>query len=108
MLLGLDKRGEEVRPRVSGYDIEMTGFDRYRELTDVENFRDSAVLMLTPGIVWVVVSTGDGGNPGVMNDFAQARMSSPRRGRPSMRCAESARASKFSGISGSLAPGDPR
>jgi 6-phosphogluconate dehydrogenase len=58
-LVGLGKMGNNMRTRLREHDIEVTGFDRNPDVTDVATLVDLAAALPAPRIVWVMVPSGD-------------------------------------------------
>ncbi len=90
-LVGLGKMGNNMRARLRGHDIAVTGFDRNPAVTDVASLAELAESLPAPRIVWVMVPSGaittqvvtdlvavlspgdlviDGGNSRFTDDFA--------------------------------------
>ncbi len=57
-LIGLGKMGFNMRERLRGKGIEVTGFDRNPDRTDVQSIEDLVAALPTPRIVWVMVPAG--------------------------------------------------
>ncbi|MEO6309338.1 MAG: NAD(P)-binding domain-containing protein, partial [Leifsonia sp.] len=94
-LVGLGKMGDNMRVRLRANGIEVTGFDRNPEVTDVGSLADLIAALPAPRIVWVMVPAGaitatvvaelgellepgdmviDGGNSRFTDDFAHAEL----------------------------------
>jgi 6-phosphogluconate dehydrogenase len=94
-IIGLGKMGASMRTRLRNADIEVTGYDRNPELTDVESTADLIQALPTPRLVWVMVPAGaitdavilelstflapgdlviDGGNSRFTEDFKHAEL----------------------------------
>lgn len=58
-LIGLGKMGSNMRTRLREHDIEVTGFDRNPEVTDVSSLKDLVSALPTPRIVWMMVPAGE-------------------------------------------------
>ena len=58
-LIGLGKMGSNMRTRLREHNIEVTGFDRNPEVTDVPDIPALVAALPTPRIVWVMVPAGD-------------------------------------------------
>jgi 6-phosphogluconate dehydrogenase len=57
-LIGLGKMGFNMRERLRQNGIEVTGFDRNPERTDVSNLDELVAALPAPRIVWVMVPAG--------------------------------------------------
>lgn len=57
-LVGLGKMGNNMRARLRDHEIEVTGFDRNPEVTDVADLVELAATLPAPRIVWVMVPSG--------------------------------------------------
>ncbi|UCR88241.1 phosphogluconate dehydrogenase (NAD(+)-dependent, decarboxylating) [Mycetocola spongiae] len=98
-LVGLGKMGANMRTRLRNNGIEVTGFDRNPELTDVASLPELVAALPAPRTVWVMVPAGkitdsviteleglleegdlviDGGNSRFTDDFAHAAQLSPK------------------------------
>ena len=90
-IVGLGKMGNNMRTRLRAHDIEVTGFDRNPDVTDVADLAALAEAVPSPRIIWVMVPAGtittsvvtdlitvlepgdliiDGGNSRFTDDFA--------------------------------------
>ncbi|WP_349899124.1 phosphogluconate dehydrogenase (NAD(+)-dependent, decarboxylating) [Parafrigoribacterium soli] len=58
-LIGLGRMGSNMRTRLRDHDIEVTGFDRNPDVTDVASIAELAQALPTPRIVWVMVPAGE-------------------------------------------------
>ncbi len=58
-LIGLGKMGSNMRTRLREHNIEVTGFDRNPEVTDVPDIAALVAALPTPRIVWVMVPAGE-------------------------------------------------
>lgn len=58
-LVGLGKMGFNMRARLREANIEVTGFDRNPEVTDVSSLEALVAAVPAPRIVWVMVPSGD-------------------------------------------------
>ncbi|MET4098742.1 6-phosphogluconate dehydrogenase [Agrococcus sp. UYP10] len=58
-LIGLGKMGGNMRTRLRAAGIEVTGFDRNPEVTDVESVDALIAALPTPRVVWVMVPAGE-------------------------------------------------
>lgn len=58
-LIGLGKMGFNMRERLRRAGIEVTGFDRNPDLTDVATVDDLIAALPAPRIVWVMVPAGE-------------------------------------------------
>ncbi|MEY2849578.1 MAG: decarboxylating 6-phosphogluconate dehydrogenase [Actinomycetota bacterium] len=98
-LVGLGKMGNNMRARLRAHDIQVTGFDRNPDVTDVASLADLAEALPTPRIVWVMVPAGaittqvvtdlvavlspgdliiDGGNSRFTDDFAHSAIAASK------------------------------
>jgi 6-phosphogluconate dehydrogenase len=68
-LIGLGKMGNNMRARLRENGIEVTGFDRNPEVSDVATLAELAAALPAPRIVWVMVPSGPI-TTGVINDLA--------------------------------------
>jgi 6-phosphogluconate dehydrogenase len=68
-LIGLGKMGNNMRARLRENGIEVTGFDRNPEVSDVATLAELAAALPAPRIVWVMVPSGVI-TTGVINDLA--------------------------------------
>jgi 6-phosphogluconate dehydrogenase len=57
-LIGLGKMGFNMRERLRDKGIEVTGFDRDPDLTDVADLAGLAAAIPAPRIIWVMVPAG--------------------------------------------------
>jgi 6-phosphogluconate dehydrogenase len=57
-LVGLGKMGGNMRSRLRGNGIEVTGFARTREVSDVDTIEEMVSKISSPRIVWVMVPHG--------------------------------------------------
>ncbi|MET4702594.1 MULTISPECIES: phosphogluconate dehydrogenase (NAD(+)-dependent, decarboxylating) [Microbacteriaceae] len=57
-LVGLGKMGNNMRERLRAHDIEVTGYDRNPDVTDVASLADLVKALPSPRIVWVMVPAG--------------------------------------------------
>lgn len=57
-LIGLGKMGGNMRTRLRNKDIEVTGYARNREISDVASIEELVASLPTPKIVWVMVPHG--------------------------------------------------
>ncbi|MHA7209234.1 phosphogluconate dehydrogenase (NAD(+)-dependent, decarboxylating) [Arthrobacter sp. MDT1-65] len=57
-LIGLGKMGFNMRERLRGKGIEVTGFDRNPDRTDVPSLEELVATLPAPRIVWVMVPAG--------------------------------------------------
>ncbi|MDQ0736662.1 phosphogluconate dehydrogenase (NAD(+)-dependent, decarboxylating) [Arthrobacter agilis] len=57
-LIGLGKMGFNMRERLRGKGIEVTGFDRNPDRTDVANIEELVSALPAPRIIWVMVPAG--------------------------------------------------
>jgi 6-phosphogluconate dehydrogenase len=58
-LVGLGKMGGNMRDRLRSKGIEVTGFDRNPEVTDVATLAELVTTVPVPRLVWVMVPAGD-------------------------------------------------
>ncbi|MBW4094045.1 MAG: decarboxylating 6-phosphogluconate dehydrogenase [Acidobacteria bacterium] len=58
-LIGLGKMGFNMRARLRNANIEVTGFDRNPDVTDVKTLKDLAAALPAPRIIWVMVPAGE-------------------------------------------------
>jgi 6-phosphogluconate dehydrogenase len=58
-LIGLGKMGGNMRDRLRAAGIEVTGYDRNPELSDVDSLDALVTALPTPRLVWVMVPSGD-------------------------------------------------
>ncbi|WDF34967.1 decarboxylating 6-phosphogluconate dehydrogenase [Arthrobacter agilis] len=70
-LIGLGKMGFNMRARLRAKGIEVTGFDRNPELTDVTSLADLVAALPTPRIIWVMVPAGQI-TDGVVKDLSES------------------------------------
>jgi 6-phosphogluconate dehydrogenase len=68
-LIGLGKMGNNMRARLRENGVEVTGFDRNPDVTDVASLAELAAALPTPRVVWVMVPSG-AITTGVINDLA--------------------------------------
>ncbi|MET0853709.1 MAG: phosphogluconate dehydrogenase (NAD(+)-dependent, decarboxylating) [Microterricola sp.] len=94
-LIGLGKMGGNMRSRLRAQGIDVTGFDRNPEVTDVATVAEMVAALPTPRTVWVMVPAGaitdavigelnellepgdlviDGGNSRFTEDFKHAEL----------------------------------
>jgi 6-phosphogluconate dehydrogenase len=57
-LIGLGKMGNNMRARLREKGIEVTGFDRNPDVSDVASLADLAAALPAPRVVWVMVPSG--------------------------------------------------
>jgi 6-phosphogluconate dehydrogenase len=57
-LVGLGKMGNNMRERLRAHDVEVTGYDRNPDVTDVASLTDLVKALPTPRVVWVMVPSG--------------------------------------------------
>ncbi len=57
-LIGLGKMGNNMRERLRAHDVEVTGYDRNPEVTDVASLSELVTALPSPRIVWVMVPAG--------------------------------------------------
>src|SRR5690554_6615322 len=98
-LVGLGKMGGNMRDRLRSHGIEVTGFDRNPQVSDVDSLAELVKVIDAPRIVWVMVPAGeittaviaelgelleagdliiDGGNSRFTEDAKHAAMLAPR------------------------------
>lgn len=98
-LVGLGKMGNNMRTRLRANGIEVTGFDRNPDVTDVATISDLVAALPAPRTVWVMVPAGaitdsvveelnelldagdlviDGGNSRFTEDFKHAELLSAK------------------------------
>jgi 6-phosphogluconate dehydrogenase len=98
-LVGLGKMGNNMRTRLRANGIEVTGFDRNPDVTDVATISDLVAALPAPRTVWVMVPAGaitdfvveelnglleagdliiDGGNSRFTDDFKHAELLSAK------------------------------
>lgn len=58
-LVGLGKMGNSMRTRLREHKIEVTGYDRNPEVTDVATLSALVEALPTPRVVWVMVPAGE-------------------------------------------------
>jgi len=58
-IVGLGKMGANMRARLRSQDIEVTGFDRNPEVTDVATLANLVATIPAPRLVWVMVPAGE-------------------------------------------------
>lgn len=58
-LVGLGRMGSNMRTRLRDHDIEVTGFDKNPDITDVSSLNELVKSLSTPRIIWVMVPSGD-------------------------------------------------
>ncbi|MHA7240616.1 phosphogluconate dehydrogenase (NAD(+)-dependent, decarboxylating) [Arthrobacter sp. TMS1-12-1] len=58
-LIGLGKMGFNMRERLRAKGIEVTGFDRSPDRTDVPSLEELVAVLPTPRVVWVMVPAGE-------------------------------------------------
>ncbi|WP_254678765.1 phosphogluconate dehydrogenase (NAD(+)-dependent, decarboxylating) [Arthrobacter sp. 24S4-2] len=58
-LIGLGKMGSNMRERLRKGGIEVTGFDRNPDVTDVATVDDLIAAVPAPRVIWVMVPAGD-------------------------------------------------
>jgi len=58
-LIGLGRMGGNMRARLRNAGVEVTGYDRYSDATDVESLDALVKELPTPRLVWVMVPSGD-------------------------------------------------
>jgi 6-phosphogluconate dehydrogenase len=68
-LIGLGKMGNNMRARLRENGIEVTGFDRNPDVSDVATLAELAAALPAPRVVWVMVPSG-AITTGVINDLA--------------------------------------
>ena len=57
-LIGLGKMGGNMRTRLRNKGIEVTGYARSKDVTDVDSVAELVAALPTPRIVWVMVPHG--------------------------------------------------
>ena len=57
-LIGLGKMGGNMRTRLRNKGIEVTGYARSRDVSDVETIEEMIAALPTPKIVWIMVTHG--------------------------------------------------
>ena len=57
-LVGLGKMGNNMRERLRANGVEVTGYDRNPDVTDVANLTDLVEALPSPRIIWVMVPSG--------------------------------------------------
>ncbi len=62
-LVGLGKMGNNMRTRLRANGIEVTGFDRNPDVTDVATISDLVAALPAPRTVWVMVPPGPSPTP---------------------------------------------
>jgi 6-phosphogluconate dehydrogenase (decarboxylating) len=98
-LVGLGKMGKNMRARLEGKGIEVTGYDTNPDVSDVASLSDLVAALPAPRTVWVMVPAGkvtdavitdleplleegdlviDGGNSRFTDDFAHAAQLKPK------------------------------
>ncbi len=98
-LIGLGKMGGQMRTRLRNAGIEVTGFDRNPDVTDVATLKDLVAALPAPRTVWIMVPAGkitddvvlelndllsegdlviDGGNSRFTEDFKHAELLSAK------------------------------
>jgi len=68
-LVGLGKMGGNMRTRLRNKGIEVTGYARSREVSDVEDIAEMVAALPSPKIVWVMVPHG-GPTDDVINELS--------------------------------------
>ena len=58
-LIGLGKMGGNMRERLRGRGVTVTGYDRDRSLSDVESVDALVEALPSPRVVWVMIPAGD-------------------------------------------------
>lgn len=58
-LVGLGKMGGNMRARLRGAGLEVTGFDRNAEVSDAATLADMVAALPAPRVVWIMVPAGD-------------------------------------------------
>lgn len=58
-LVGLGKMGNNMRERMREHGIEVTGFDRNPDVSDVASIAELAKALPAPRVVWIMVPSGD-------------------------------------------------
>ncbi|PRY67965.1 6-phosphogluconate dehydrogenase (decarboxylating) [Glaciihabitans tibetensis] len=69
-LIGLGKMGNNMRARLRENGIEVTGFDRNPDVSDVPSLAELAAALPAPRVVWVMVPSGPI-TTGVITDLAE-------------------------------------
>lgn len=69
-LIGLGKMGNNMRARLREKGVEVTGFDRNPEVSDVATLAELAAALPTPRVVWVMVPSGPI-TSGVISDLGE-------------------------------------
>ena len=69
-LIGLGKMGGNMRTRLRNKGVEVTGYDRDANVTDVASIADLVAALPTPRIVWVMVPHG-GPTDSVVNELGE-------------------------------------
>jgi 6-phosphogluconate dehydrogenase len=69
-LIGLGKMGGNMRSRLRNNGIEVTGYARTREISDVDTIEDLVKALPTPRTVWVMVPHGSP-TDGVINELVK-------------------------------------
>ena len=69
-LIGLGKMGNNMRTRLRENGIEVTGFDRNPDVSDVPTLAELAAALPAPRVVWVMVPSGPI-TTGVITDLAE-------------------------------------
>jgi len=69
-LIGLGKMGGNMRSRLRNNGIEVTGYARTREISDVDTIEDLVKALPTPRTVWVMVPHG-APTDGVINELVK-------------------------------------
>ena len=57
-LVGLGKMGNNMRERLRATGVEVTGYDRNPDVTDVASLTDLVAALPSPHIIWVMVPSG--------------------------------------------------
>lgn len=57
-LIGLGRMGDNMRTRLRSQEIEVTGYDRNPERSDVASLTELAAALAAPRLVWVMVPAG--------------------------------------------------
>lgn len=58
-LVGLGRMGSNMRTRLRDHNIDVTGFDKNPDVTDVATLQELITALPAPRIVWVMVPAGD-------------------------------------------------
>lgn len=58
-LIGLGRMGDNMRTRLREHGIEVTGYDRNPDVTDVASLADLAAVLPAPRLLWVMVPAGE-------------------------------------------------